>query len=55
MQVNVFPEATEIFPALGQVAPALTAANAGRESEDPRKVIETSKTSVLFISKRVLT
>ena len=29
IQVNVFPDATEIFPALGQVAPALTAANEG--------------------------
>jgi hypothetical protein len=29
IQVNVFPEATEVLPALGQEAPALTAANAG--------------------------
>jgi hypothetical protein len=55
MQVNVCPEATEIFPALGHLALALTAANAGRDREEPRKVITASKARVLFMSKRVLT
>ena len=54
IQVNVFPEATEVFPALGQVAPALTAANAGRDREEPRKVITASKARVLFMLKGYL-
>jgi hypothetical protein len=54
IQVKVFPEATEVLPALGQVAPALTAANAGRDREEPRKVIATSAARVLFMLKGYL-
>jgi hypothetical protein len=53
--VKAFPETTVVMPTFGHFAPALTAANAGRESEDPRNVIATSAASVLFMSKRVLT
>jgi hypothetical protein len=35
-------------------APALTAANAGREREEPRRVRDISKAKVFFIPKRVL-
>jgi hypothetical protein len=53
-QVKVFPEATEVFPALGQEAPAFTAATAGIDKELPRNATETRRTRDFFMFERVL-
>jgi hypothetical protein len=39
-QVKVFPEETEVLPALGQEAPAFTAATAGIDKELPRNATD---------------
>jgi hypothetical protein len=51
MQVNFFPEAIEVVPALLQVAPAFTAPIAGEENQKLKKVIETTRARVFFTVK----
>jgi hypothetical protein len=53
-QVKVFPEETEVLPALGQEAPALTAANAGIDIEVPKIEITIRNASFRFIWKGYL-
>jgi hypothetical protein len=48
-QVKVFPEVMEVLPALGQKAPALTAANAGIDKEEHKMEITTRNASFRFI------
>ncbi len=54
MQVKVFPEAMEVLPALVQEAPALTAANAGIDTEVPKIEKTIRNASFRFIRKGYL-
>jgi hypothetical protein len=54
MQVNFLPCDVFTCPLVGHLAPAFTAANAGSEREDPRKVMATNNEKAFFMAKRVL-
>ena len=53
-QVNFLPDAIEVNPTFAHFAPAVTAACAGRDIEEPKRTVVTMIAHVLFMHKRIL-